>query len=147
MQPALHCQLAINMNHSLDPPPPHLQTSQQFVFTSEPLKGLHMIFSEVESAILEGWGGVLWGRFQTLDRGGGGGGYTRAQLWVGCVWMYGGWKWPSGGKLTRETDWIRDSKMLFLLSGERAGCEIASLAPCLARALLRALLSSIISLC
>lgn len=61
MQPAFLCQLAINMNHSLEAPstPPLSETSWQFVFTSEPMKGLHMIFSEVDGAIEEGRGGVL----------------------------------------------------------------------------------------
>lgn len=48
-----------------------------------------MIFAEVESAILEGWGGVLRGRFHTLDSGVGLG-YAGARLCEGCVQMYGG---------------------------------------------------------
>ena len=46
------------------------QTSWQFVFTSEPLKDLHMILSVAESAFQEGWGEELWDWFHTLDRGG-----------------------------------------------------------------------------
>lgn len=57
MQPTLCCQLAINVNHSLEAPPkpisihpiPHgNKTSQQFVFTCEPLRGPHVLFSEVD---------------------------------------------------------------------------------------------------
>lgn len=57
MQPTLCCQLAINVNHSLEAPAkpisihpiPHGNTtSQQFVFTCEPLRSPHVLFSEVE---------------------------------------------------------------------------------------------------
>lgn len=67
MQPTLRCQLAINVNHSLDTPPPpnpHAeQTSQQLVFPCDWLRGPHMTLSEMERLGSE----RHRGRFHALD--------------------------------------------------------------------------------
>lgn len=68
MQHSFACQLTINMNHSLEAPPPTpSKTSRQFVFTCELLKGPHMIFSEAESLGSGGRVPALGGRFHALQ--------------------------------------------------------------------------------
>lgn len=114
MQPTLCCQLAINVNHSLEAPaklyPPHPPRQH-----NKPAICLHLWAAERSTcAILRGGKARFWrqvrapqGRFQELEC-------------FGSVDASG--EWPSGGKLTKERySEVKAEKLFFSLFSQARG--------------------------